>query len=176
MHCAVGLENFRPPLRGAAVAGSAGSDGTAERLQAPLGGLAGLPNVTLVGQVPHDQIAGHIERFDVGIVPYRLGEQTDTVFPTKLHEYLAMGKPVVSSALPEVCDFNARHGVVQTPRNDPGEFLAAIDSELTRPGNEKPAARRAVAESYAWDPQLERISELIEAARPGDGPARLARA
>jgi glycosyltransferase involved in cell wall biosynthesis len=129
--------------------------------------LRALPNVRLLGHVPHDELAPYIAQFDVCTVPYALERDTDTVFPTKLLEYLAMGKPTVSTPLPEIEEFNADHGVVimAAPRRD--DFLAAIDGALAPAEGKRAAARRRAAESRDWTVQLEWISALIEEADGG---------
>ena len=74
--------------------------------------LTSRPNVRLLGARPHDQSAGVRERLRVALVPYRRSDFTDSVYPVKLNEYLAMGVPVVATDLPEIRRFNERHGDV----------------------------------------------------------------
>ena len=121
--------------------------------------LEGLANVHLLGAVPHAELAALIDTFDVCIIPYRDSKHTRTGFPTKLMEYLAMGKPVVSTPVPVACELERRHGVVLTAPPDPAEFAAALDRALALPpdGDE----RRAVAAERGWDRELERIGELV---------------
>ena len=61
-----------------------------------------LRNVHLLGSRPHADLPAYVDAFDVGLIPYHRTPFTATVWPTKLHEYLARGKPVVSTSLPEV--------------------------------------------------------------------------
>ena len=137
--------------------------------QVPVGELAARPNVHLVGHVRHDLLARYIERFDAGIVPYRVGPTTATVLPAKLMEYLAMGKPAVSTPLAEVRAFDAGRQVVATAEGEPDAFLAAIEAALEGDGPEPRAARRAAVAALDWGVQLERMSALIEGAGPGCG-------
>ncbi len=147
-------------------------------LQAGATGLGSLPNVHLLGQKPHEDLAGYIQSFDVCIVPYVNNAFTETVVPTKINEYLAMGKPVVSTDLPTVVEFNARHRVLTTAHPRAESFLLAIERALRLP-NDRAArlARRRVAELAEWGAQLEAMSDLIEeSAAAKTGPPRLARA
>ena len=75
-------------------------------VQADIGQISNLDNVYLFGKKEFSELPNYINQFDVGIIPYELNDYTATVFPTKLNEYLAFGKPVVSTALPEVIYFN----------------------------------------------------------------------
>ena len=74
--------------------------------------LRGLPNVRLLGTKAHEQIPDYINAFDVCLIPYVVDELTDNISPAKLNEYLAIGKPVVSTDLAEVRRFNAAYGAV----------------------------------------------------------------
>ena len=128
-----------------------------------LGPLASLPNVHLLGQQPHQQLPRHIAQFDVAIVPYARSRSNETVVPTKINEYLAMGKPVVSTDLPAVRAFNARHQVLTTVPPESHSFLAAIDAALSAARD--PAAiqrRRQVAAAADWGTRLEQMSALVE--------------
>ena len=62
-----------------------------------LSALEGIPNIVLLGERPHDQIPAYINSFDVALIPYVVNDFTDSVYSCKLNEYLAMGKPVVST-------------------------------------------------------------------------------
>lgn len=134
--------------------------------EVPLKDLAELPNVYLLGQRPHQDLAHYIRTFDVCIVPYRRSAYTETVVPSKINEYLAMGKPVVSTNLPPVCDFNDKHQVLITTEDSRDSFLHAIEHALTL-GEDATliARRRAVARQGDWEARLEAMSELIVSER-----------
>jgi glycosyltransferase involved in cell wall biosynthesis len=131
--------------------------------ETPIPELAAQPNVHILGRVPHPSVASYIGEFDVCTVPYKLGPETDTVFPTKLVEYLAMGKPVVSTMLPEVREFNAQHGVLTAAPSRPDAFLGVIEEALALAEDGQPVARRRAAASRDWESHLEGMSDLIEA-------------
>ena len=127
-----------------------------------LNDFANLPNVYILGQRPHRELAGYIRTFDVCIVPYKRSAYTETVVPSKINEYLAMGKPIVSTDLPWVCDFNERHQVIVTSQEHPDEFLRGIEHAFSlRDDDALIARRRAVARQGDWETQLESMSELI---------------
>lgn len=60
------------------------------------------PNVSMVGRVPHRELASYLAGFDIGLIPYTIDSFTDGVFPTKAFEYLASYTPVVSTPLKEL--------------------------------------------------------------------------
>jgi glycosyltransferase involved in cell wall biosynthesis len=130
--------------------------------EVPLKELAELPNVYMLGQRPHQDLARYILSFHVCIVPYRRSAYTETVVPSKINEYLAMGKPVVSTDLPPVCEFNDKHQVLITAEERPESFLQAIEHALSLDVDAAVVARRrAVARQGDWAARLEAMSELI---------------
>jgi len=144
-------------------------------VQVPLGDLQDLPNVRFLGQKNHTELVHYLRNFDVCIVPYANTEATATVLPTKINEYLAVGKPVVSTNIPAVREFNERHQVLSLTSGGPEDFVAAITAALaTALDDEQIARRRAVAAAADWKLRLEEISEIIEqhlakgAGKPGN--------
>jgi glycosyltransferase involved in cell wall biosynthesis len=132
-------------------------------LQAALGDLDGLPNVYLTGERPHTELVEYIRQFDVCIVPYLNSAYTATVVPTKINEYLAVGKPVVSTALPPVCEFNNEHQILITTAAESESFLNAIGQALAMPRDEETRwRRRRVAELGDWGARFNEMCRLIE--------------
>ncbi len=126
--------------------------------------LVKLSNIHLLGRRPHSEIADYIREFDVCVVPYLDTELTATVVPLKVNEYLAMGKPVVSSALPTVCEFDNHHQTLFTAPNQCDRFLESIEHALSEPKDEKTVnSRRAVAALGDTKVFLNAVSKSIEA-------------
>ncbi len=132
-------------------------------VQAEINGLAELPNVHILGQQPHPSLAHYIRQFDVCLIPYLNDPATATALPLKLNEYLALGKPVVSTELPAICAFNEQHQVLITALNQSDSFLRAIEQALNLPSDERAIARRReVAALGDWQSCLNAMSETIE--------------
>lgn len=123
--------------------------------------LAALPNVHLVGQRTHEELPRYIQAFDVGIIPYRLTEYTRHVYPTKLTEYLALGKPVVSTALPEVECFNREFGPLVRVEPDADGFSRALDEVVTHQDGREAEQRRLAAQANSWETRFQRMTALI---------------
>lgn len=64
--------------------------------------LRAMPNVHFPGHVPPDQVPRLLRLFDVLILPHAVTPFTRAMFPEKVPEYLATGRPIVSTRLPEV--------------------------------------------------------------------------
>ena len=141
-------------------------------IQRPCPSLEGCPNVQLIGPRPHAELASFIAGFDVCVVPYVESPFTRTVVPTKIREYLAMGKPVVSTDLPAIRDLGRLPEVVTLTRSAPDAFVAAIATALASAGDRDAAARRrSVAAEGDWELLLPAMSDLIETVGPP--PAQL---
>jgi glycosyltransferase involved in cell wall biosynthesis len=142
-------------------------------LQTDVRELSSLPNVHLLGQKPHGELADYVRRFDACIVPYVNSIYTETVVPTKINEYLAVGKPVVSTDLPPIREFNEEHDVLLTSEARPEPFLLAIERALALPRDRATLVRRRrVAELAEWGNRLEAMTSLFEerlAAKSGGG-------
>lgn len=133
--------------------------------QAPVEMLQGRDNIHLLGPKPHHLLVRYLRSFDVCIVPYLKTAYTETVVPVKTNEYLAVGKPVVSTDLPTVCEFNERHHILITAANEPNAFLTGIEEALSLPVDRSTAARRrAVAALLDWQVIVEEMSDLVETA------------
>jgi glycosyltransferase involved in cell wall biosynthesis len=124
------------------------------------------PNVHLLGRRPYADLPAFAAGFDVCIIPFRATVLTAAVNPVKLYEYLATGKPVVSTPLPEVLPFagpvTVGAGVT---------FLEAVEHVVSTPAS-PPAveARRRIARENTWEARIEAIlgglAEVARARRP----------
>lgn len=134
-------------------------------LQTGVNGLGALPNVHLLGERRHGDLLRYVREMDVCLVPYRKNAETETVVPVKLNEYLAAGKPVVSTKLPAVCEFNERHDVLITADNRADAFLEAIERALRSADDARTVTRRReVAALSDWQSRLRAMSDLVEEA------------
>ncbi len=111
--------------------------------------LEGLPNVYCLGGKPAHDLAPYVQHCDVGMMPYEVTDYTNFIYPLKLHEYLAGGRPVIGTPIRTVLDF----GHVVTLARTPDEWVAALPAALAPAANAPPAveARRAVARTHDWD-------------------------
>jgi len=135
--------------------------------------LKRIPNIYLAGPKVHRELPQYIRDFDVGIVPYKSNGYTATVVPTKINEYLAVGKPVVSTDLPEVIAFNNHHDIIITSPNHASQFIASIEKALSASTeNEVINRRQTVAALHDWDGCFDQMTQLIERALRSDGRNR----
>lgn len=119
-------------------------------------------NVHLLGARPHSDVPRYIKGFDAGLVPYRKSEYTESVYPVKLNEYLAMGIPVIATDLTEIRRFNEEHGDVVVVAPGAEEFAAAIRTAIASPADGMVGRRLAAARRNGWAERVDAMSALIE--------------
>lgn len=129
--------------------------------------LAARPNVSLVGPVPHSEVARYMARFDIGVLPYVRNEYTDAIMPAKLKEYLAAGLPIVATPLPEIRRFADEHPDVVTFADEAPDFVAALRAAAAKNGLAAELRRMRIARRYDWSAQMALLSELMERALAG---------
>lgn len=120
--------------------------------------VAHLPNVQFLGRKSYADLPKYVSRFDVCLLPFKINALTSAVSPIKLYEYLAAGKPVVSTPLREVIPFR---GVVEIASHT--DFATAIQRALeTGAHQDKIEERLAVARQNTWDDRVQEILRLIQ--------------
>ncbi|MDB5334092.1 MAG: hypothetical protein JWP03_5243 [Phycisphaerales bacterium] len=114
-------------------------------------------NVFLPGPVPYAEIPNIMRAFDVCITPHRVTAFTESLNPIKLWEYLAAGKPIVST---DVAGFRDYPQFVRIA-SGADEFLAAAEAGM-REGPHLRPARRAEARRHSWAGRVDQISAVLE--------------
>lgn len=120
--------------------------------------LQGLPNVIFQGAKAAAELPGFMSQFDVVIIPFLCTDLTRMIYPMKINEYLAAGKPVVMTNFAPLPEFN---GVVQIATT-PILFLQAIREAITDTSPEQRAKRIAIAKTNSWQNRAEAFSKIIE--------------
>lgn len=121
--------------------------------------LQALSNVHFLGQKSLESLPNYLKAIDVALIPYLLEGYVLTAYPLKLNEYLAAGRAIVSTALPEVQPYS--HVVHIAETHD--QFINQIHSALLDDSPEALAARLAVARENTWD---NRVSEIYRVLQP----------
>jgi glycosyltransferase involved in cell wall biosynthesis len=121
--------------------------------------IEGLPNVHFLPPVEYERLPHYAAGFDVCVLPWET-EQTFTSYGSaiKVREYLATGKPVVISPLPE---YEPLGGVLRIARSR-DDFLRLVEEALEERGTDAARARQASVAAGTWDARAEWVSGLIE--------------
>jgi len=131
------------------------------------------PNVHFLGAKTVTDLAAYPQHFDVCTMPYVVNGYTDNIYPLKLHEYLACGRPVVGTPIRSLRDFSQVIGLASGLE----EWSAALAAGLAEESTSKAAvsARQAVARGYDWSELIHRIAATICARLGPDVSTRLRR-
>jgi glycosyltransferase involved in cell wall biosynthesis len=120
--------------------------------------LGAIPNVHLMGRVPHSKIPGFIRSFDVCLLPLLVNEVTADASPLTLFEYLLCGKPVVSTMYPlseeRTLDF------VHWARSE-DEFVQNVRSALERPRENIERGVRHALEN-GWERRVSQFEAILD--------------
>ena len=107
------------------------------------------------GYRQYDEIPDYVGSFDACIIPFHDDELTRGADPLKLYEYLAAGKPVISTAIPRSLEFS---DVVDIAFGT-DEFVSAIDAALSDDNGAR-ERRIAAARPHSWNGRFKTIVDL----------------
>ncbi|HJP58413.1 MAG TPA: glycosyltransferase [Gemmatimonadaceae bacterium] len=125
-------------------------------------------NIHWLGQRDYAALPGYVRGFTVCLMPFALNEATEFINPTKTLEYMAAGKPIVSTAVPDV----VRHftPVVQIARSA-REFVASASEAAVNPDQALIAQGLEKAAAASWESIVAKMRELISEASGTTAPA-----
>jgi UDP-galactopyranose mutase len=119
------------------------------------------PNIHYLGAKKYEQLPAYLSGWDVALMPFAMNESTQFISPTKTPEYLAGGKPVVSTPIKDV----VRHygqlegvGIARTPEQFVAECERAL--KLLR-GGEWLGQADLLLSATSWSTTQARMSALI---------------
>jgi UDP-galactopyranose mutase len=136
------------------------------------------PNIHYLGGKTYDQLPGYLSGWDVALMPFAMNESTQFISPTKTPEYLAGGKPVVSTPVKDVVRHYGQLEGVKIA-STPEEFVAACDEALElshHPESGWLAEADLMLSATSWDTTQARMAGLIAdvlGVRTGANPALL---
>ena len=120
-------------------------------------------NIHYLGPKTYDQLPSYLSGWDVALMPFAMNESTQFISPTKTPEYLAGGKPVVSTPIRDV----VRHyGQLEGVRiaSTAEEFVGACEAALElshHPANGWLAQADVLLSATSWDTTQARMAGLI---------------
>ena len=118
-------------------------------------------NIHYLGQKSYAELPGYIAGWDVALLPFARNESTRFISPTKTPEYLAAGKPVVSTSIRDVVRPYGQLGLVRIA-DAPSEFIAAVEASLAEDARARQAAADAFLSQMSWDETWRRVSRLLD--------------
>lgn len=116
-------------------------------------------NIHFLGMKRYDDLPAYIQNFDVCLNVFRDGNLSRDVSPLKFYEYLATGKPVVSTPQPEqVLGYSDS---VYIARGS-ADFITKCEEAMNEPNDEKRSLRITYARACSWDARVREMEEILK--------------
>lgn len=118
-----------------------------------------MPNVILTGGKHIRELPAFLQHFDVAIIPFVKNKLTASIYPLKINEYLAAGKPVIATNFSE--DIRTFADVVYLPETAE-EFVRAIDRAIAENSAELIEQRVLAARQNTWTERVKQFWEVVD--------------
>ena len=115
-------------------------------------------NFHLLDPVDYQVLPDYINYFDAAIVPFKINEQTKGNDLLKFHDYLSMGKPVVTTNIGGAEDLK---DVVYIAENN-NNFIESIENALSNNASDIITLRQKTAMSNSWHLRIKQVEQLIK--------------
>lgn len=122
-------------------------------------GLDQMPNVILTGGKHITELPAFLQHFDVTIIPFLLNKLTASIYPLKINEYLAAGKPVVATNFSE--DIRTFAQDIYLAQNEE-DFVQLIDRAISENNPERVKHRSATAKQNTWTERVKQFWEVVD--------------
>jgi UDP-galactopyranose mutase len=123
--------------------------------------LPQLSNIHYLGPKPYNDLPSYIAGWDVALLLFARNEATRFISPTKTPEYLAAGKPVVSTSIRDVVRPYGENGLVQIADTE-HEFISACEKALNGLAPDWSEHVDSFLAGTSWDSTWNRMSSLID--------------
>ncbi len=114
-------------------------------------------NVHFIAAVSYQDLPCYMQYFDVAIVPFLVNDHTKGNDLLKFHDFLAMGKPVVSTDIGGAKDLQKLISIAKSP----SAFLEKLEDALRRPKGEEILKRKSKAMENSWPARIKELKELV---------------
>jgi UDP-galactopyranose mutase len=120
-------------------------------------------NIHYLGPKQYDELPSYLAGWDVALLPFARNDATRFISPTKTPEYLAAGKPVVSTSIRDVVRPYGTQGLARIA-DQPDEFVVAVEAALAEDSAERLRQVDAFLTQTSWDGTWTRMYRLVNAA------------
>jgi UDP-galactopyranose mutase len=120
-------------------------------------------NIHYLGGKNYQELPAYLSGWDVALMPFALNESTKYISPTKTPEYLAAGRPVVSTPIRDVVRPYGELGLVHIAETAEA-FVAACDKALREDSGERLKRADEFLSQTSWDKTWTQMANLIDEA------------
>ena len=120
-----------------------------------------MSNVHFLGMKKIDIVPLYVASFDVCIVPYKISKETENLSALKLYDFMATGKPIVTTNFPAVKEFENDVYVADSKEN----FIHCVDKAFQENDDSLSLKRKQIASQNTWDQRVMQLSQVIKGYR-----------
>ncbi len=120
--------------------------------------LRALNNVYFLGWKDPSDLPNYLQAFDAALIPYQLVGHVLSGYPTKLHEYLASGRSVVATAMPELLPYKSVLRIGETHE----ELVSLVGEAVGDKSLLAIEARVSVAHENTWENRVAEIYRILQ--------------
>ena len=118
-------------------------------------------NIHYLGSKNYTQLPQYLSGWDIAMMPFALNESTTYISPTKTPEYLAGGKPVISTSIKDVIMPYGEQNLVHIADTAP-EFIAAAKKIFSDTNKENWLKKTdTFLANISWDKTWDKMNKLI---------------
>ncbi|HET9253340.1 MAG TPA: glycosyltransferase [Candidatus Eisenbacteria bacterium] len=120
------------------------------------------PNLHYLGQRSYAELPHYLAGWDVCLMPFARNDSTKFISPTKVLEYMAADRPIVSTPITDVVE---PYGDIVYTGADAASFVGACDRALTSSGaerRERQALAREVLSRTSWDRTVRAMASILD--------------
>ncbi len=121
--------------------------------------LPDMKNIFYLGGREYKQLPEYIKKFDVCIMPFKKNPLTEKINPTKALEYMAAGKPIVSTPIPDMVEFYSH--IIKIGQNA-DLFIKYVEREIISPDLKGIAEGIRLSKERTWENVAEGMYEKIQ--------------
>lgn len=120
-------------------------------------GLASIRNIEYRGAIPQDAVPMYLQSLDVCLIPHKDNEYSRSMGPLKLYQYLASGRPIVSTKIAGLEDAQRLLYIAE----DYEDFVRGIESSIANDNAALAETRVAFARLHTWDVRVKEIFRAV---------------
>lgn len=115
-------------------------------------------NIYFLGEKKYSELPFYTNNFNCCIIPFKINEMTNSCNPIKLYEYLALGKPVVSTAINELSKLRK---LCYISKNNT-EFIINLNRAVNENDRKLAIARRKFSINNSWDNRIDMVIDKLK--------------
>lgn len=128
-----------------------------KEVEAEMKVLKKFDNIHVIDFVPYTKLPGVIACFDAAMIPHKVDAFTHSMNPLKMYEYLAAGKPIVSTPVAGAEQFQD----LITLSISPEDFSTNLEEVLKNDSEKLRQRRKQMAKQYSWNNRVDLMMDII---------------